>query len=120
MTTKPVIAAEVPTLDDDPFGREILTDPYPFHRVLRDLAPIVLLWRYGVYAMGRFDEVLASLLDWQTFVSSRGAGLSDFAKEKPWRPPSLPASPESWPKARTGFAKSSRKVPSASRVSFFQ
>ena len=89
MTTKPVIAAEVPTLDDDPFGREILTDPYPFHRVLRDLAPIVLLWRYGVYAMGRFDEVHASLLDWQTFVSSRGAGLSDFAKEKPWRPPSL-------------------------------
>jgi 4-methoxybenzoate monooxygenase (O-demethylating) len=29
------------------------------------------------------------LNDWQTFCSSRGAGLSDFAKEKPWRPPSL-------------------------------
>ena len=24
-----------------------------------------------------------------TFCSSRGVGLSDFAKEKPWRPPSL-------------------------------
>lgn len=89
MTTQPAIAEEVPTLGDDPFGRQILTDPYPFHRELRDLAPVVFLSRYGVYAMGRFDEVHASLLDWQTFVSSRGAGLSDFAKEQPWRPPSL-------------------------------
>lgn len=79
----------VPTFDDDPFGREILTDPYRFHRALRDLAPVVLLARYGVYAMGRFDEVHASLQNWQTFVSGRGAGLSDFAKEEPWRPPSL-------------------------------
>ena len=89
MTTQPAIAEEVPTLDDDPFGRQILTNPYAFHGVLRDLAPVVFLSRYGVYAMGRFEEVHASLLDWQTFVSSRGAGLSDFAKEKPWRPPSL-------------------------------
>lgn len=29
------------------------------------------------------------LPDWQTFVSGRGVGLSDFAKEDPWRPPSL-------------------------------
>ena len=27
--------------------------------------------------------------DWQTFCSSRGAGLTDFATEKPWRPKSL-------------------------------
>jgi cytochrome P450 len=30
-----------------------------------------------------------TLHDWQTFCSSRGVGVSDFAKEKPWRPPSL-------------------------------
>ena len=29
------------------------------------------------------------LNDWQTFCSSRGVGVSDFAREKPWRPPSL-------------------------------
>lgn len=29
------------------------------------------------------------LSDWQTFVLARGVGLSDFAKEDPWRPPSL-------------------------------
>ena len=50
---------------------------------------MVYLQRYGVYAMGRYDDVHASLTNWETFVSSRGAGLSDFKKEKPWRAPSL-------------------------------
>ncbi|MCY4426611.1 MAG: cytochrome P450 [Halieaceae bacterium] len=39
--------------------------------------------------MARFDEVRASLSDHETFVSSRGVGVADFAKEEPWRPPSL-------------------------------
>jgi cytochrome P450 len=82
-------APMLPTLDDDPFGPEILADPYDFHARLREAGPVALLPRYGVYAMGRYAEVYASLTDWQTFVSSRGAGLTDFAREKPWRPPSL-------------------------------
>jgi cytochrome P450 len=79
----------VPALDDDPFGTEVLTDPYDFHRRLREAGPVVFLPRYGIYGMGRFEDVKAALQDWETFVSSRGAGISDFAKEKPWRPPSL-------------------------------
>ena len=89
MTVDSPPTTDVPVLDDDPFGTEVLTDPYDFHRRLRDAGPVVFLARYGIYAMGRFDEVSASLRDWETFVSSRGAGLADFAKEQPWRPPSL-------------------------------
>jgi 4-methoxybenzoate monooxygenase (O-demethylating) len=77
------------SLDDDPFGAEVLTDPYDFHRRLRDLAPVVYLPTYGAYAMGRFADVRAGLTDWQTYISSRGVGVADFATEKPWRPPSL-------------------------------
>jgi len=29
------------------------------------------------------------LIDWQTYCSSAGVGLSDFRKEPPWRPPSI-------------------------------
>jgi cytochrome P450 len=79
----------LPSLPDDPFGTDVLTDPYEFHERLREAGPVVTLPRYDLYAMGRFDEVRTSLQDWQAFVSSRGAGLADFAKEKPWRPPSL-------------------------------
>lgn len=89
MTTESIPAVDLPILDDDPFGTVILTNPYEFHERLRDAAPVVYLPRYGVYAMGRYDHVHASLTNWETFVSSRGAGLSDFKKEKPWRPPSL-------------------------------
>ena len=39
--------------------------------------------------MARYAEVHAVLNDPLTFCSSRGVGLSDFAKEKPWRPASL-------------------------------
>ena len=39
--------------------------------------------------MARYEQVHAVLNDPQTFCSSRGVGLSDFAKEKPWRPASL-------------------------------
>jgi 4-methoxybenzoate monooxygenase (O-demethylating) len=89
VTTRVNSPASLPSLPDDPFGTEVLTEPYPFHRRLREAGPVVTLPLYGLHAMGRFEEVKASLQDWATFVSSRGAGLADFAKEEPWRPPSL-------------------------------
>jgi cytochrome P450 len=49
----------------------------------------VWLRRYGIWAVARYEEVTRVLNDWRTFCSSRGVGMSDFAKEKPWRPPSL-------------------------------
>jgi cytochrome P450 len=39
--------------------------------------------------VARYAEVHAVLNDPLTFCSSRGVGLSDFAKENPWRPASL-------------------------------
>ena len=78
-----------PTSAIDPFGLDFLADPHPFHATLRDLGPIVALATYGVFTVARYDDVTRVLGDWQTFCSSRGVGMSDFAKEKPWRPPSL-------------------------------
>jgi cytochrome P450 len=83
------LPSHVPIMSDDPFSDEILANPYDFHERLREAGPVVYLEKYGIYAMGRYQEVYDSLTDWETFVSSRGAGLSDFKKEKPWRPPSL-------------------------------
>src|SRR5262245_24506859 len=73
----------------DPFGDAFLADPYPGHETLRELGPAVWLERYGVYGMARFEHVDAALRDPETYCSRRGVGLSDFAREKPWRPPSL-------------------------------
>lgn len=73
----------------DPFATEFLSEPYPYHRQLRDAGPVVYLQRYSIWALPRYTEVRAALEDWQTFCSSRGGGLTDFKKEKPWRPPSI-------------------------------
>lgn len=82
-------AATIPELDIDPFTYEFFEDPHAIHEILREAGPIVRLTRYGVFTVARFDEVNAMLNDWQTFSSARGVGITDFAKEKPWRPKSL-------------------------------
>lgn len=73
----------------DPFGRDFLRDPYPYHEELRDTGAVVWIEKYGLAAMARYAQVREVLNDWQTYCSSRGVGLSDFATEEPWRPPSI-------------------------------
>lgn len=84
-----VLTPAVPVAECDPFGAEILEDPASFHAALRDAGPVVRLSVYDVYAMGRYEQVHAALIDWQAFQSGAGVGLSNFRYEKPWRPPSL-------------------------------
>jgi hypothetical protein len=92
----------VPGLDVDPFAIEFFDDPYPAHARLRDAGPLVYLDKWSVYGVARYAEVHAVLNDPVTFCSSRGVGLSDFAKEKPWRPQSiiLEADPPAHTRAR--------------------
>jgi len=82
-------AADIPVSPIDPFSIEFLRDPHPAHEALREAGPVVWLERYGAYAAARHAEVREILGDPATFCSSRGVGLSDFARETPWRPPSL-------------------------------
>jgi cytochrome P450 len=78
-----------PSLDIDPFSPEFLSNPYPQHERLREAGAVVWLSRWSVVAMARYAEVRDALQDWKTFCSGRGGGLTDFAREKPWRPPSI-------------------------------
>jgi hypothetical protein len=79
----------VPTVELDPFSASFLENPYPYHHALRDAGPLVWLPAIGAFAMARYAEVKAALADHQTYCSGRGVGLSDFAKETPYRPASL-------------------------------
>lgn len=79
----------VPSLAIDPFDEAFLADPYAYHDRLRDTAPVVWFEPRQCYGVARYADVAAALKDWQTFISGRGVGLSDFALEEPWRPPSL-------------------------------
>ena len=82
-------SVEAPLLDIDPFSTDFLSDPHPFHEEMRDAGPVVRLSRYGVWAMARHAQVQPALADWRVFSSARGVGIDDFARNRPWRPPSL-------------------------------
>jgi len=59
----------------DPYDRTILADPYPIFRRMRDEAPLYYNERYDFYAVSRFDDVRATLLDKETFSNERGVLL---------------------------------------------
>ncbi len=80
---------EAVPLQIDPFSMDFFADPHPAHHVMREAAPVVYFPMWKTYGVARYEEVHAVLHDPQTYCSSRGVGLSDFAKEKPWRPASL-------------------------------
>jgi 4-methoxybenzoate monooxygenase (O-demethylating) len=83
------LLADVPVLDHDPFSIAVLDDPYSFYTELRDAGPVVYLSAIASFATGRHTEAQTVLSDHERFISSAGVGLSNFTKEKPWRPPSL-------------------------------
>ena len=62
----------IPASDVDLYTEEARTDPYGIYAELRALGPVVHLTRYDLYALPRYDEVRAALMDWRTFSSARG------------------------------------------------
>lgn len=91
----------------DPFSDSFLRNPFPHYETLRELGSVVWLENYDIIVMPRYEQVREALKDWETYCSSRGGGLTDFATEEPWRPPSiiLEADPPLHTKTRTVLAK---------------
>ncbi len=56
----------------DPFDFEIDANPYPIWKRLRDQAPLYHNEEHGFYAISRYDDVAAALVDWDTFRSGHG------------------------------------------------
>ena len=59
----------------DPYDFDIDSDPYPVWKRLRDEKPLYYNERYEFYALSRFEDVERCLVDWKTYISSRGTVL---------------------------------------------
>lgn len=59
----------------DPYGVELNTDPDPMFARIRENAPLAYNAEHGLFALSRYDDVDAALLDHDTFSSARGAGV---------------------------------------------
>lgn len=61
----------------DLFSDEVLADPYPAYRLLRDVGPAVYLERIDAWALARDASVRAAITDWETFSSAAGVALTE-------------------------------------------
>jgi cytochrome P450 len=57
----------------DPYDFDIDADPYPIWKRLRDEAPLYWNDKYEFFALSRWDDVDAAMLDWKTYISGRGS-----------------------------------------------
>jgi len=72
----------------DPYDIEINADPYPVFRRLREEAPLFYNEEHDFYAVSRYVDVQAGLVDWGTFISGRG-GILELIKAGIEMPPGI-------------------------------
>ncbi|MFN8204874.1 MAG: cytochrome P450 [Solirubrobacteraceae bacterium] len=65
-----------PSSPIDLWTPEIMAEPYPAYRELRDLAPVVYLENFDLWAIGRYAQVREVLGHWERFTSTQGTALS--------------------------------------------
>ncbi|MBP9036013.1 MAG: cytochrome P450 [Pseudomonadales bacterium] len=63
----------------DPYNVDIVADPYPVYRRLREEAPLYYNEPHDFYALSRYDDVERGLGDHETFSSARG-GILEIIK----------------------------------------
>jgi cytochrome P450 len=64
-----------PDLYYDPFDFEIDANPYPIWKRLRDEKPLYYNEKYDFWALSRFADVEACLVDWKHYSSAKGTIL---------------------------------------------
>ncbi len=64
-----------PEIYYDPYDFEIDEDPYPLWKRMRDEAPLYWNEKYEFFALSRWADVEAVMLDWDTYRSGRGSIL---------------------------------------------
>jgi cytochrome P450 len=70
-----MIAIRADEVHYDPYDVEINADPYPVFGRLREEAPLYRNEQHDFFAVSRYEDVERGLLDWETYISSRGAIL---------------------------------------------
>lgn len=74
-------SVDAPTYDADIYDDHSLLDPYEHYRALRDLGPAVWPEAHGAYAVSRYDDARAVLMDGETFRSANGIALNEPANQ---------------------------------------
>ncbi|WP_410869592.1 cytochrome P450 [Nocardia sp. A7] len=69
----------IPRYHKNLYSTTAILDPYPHYEALRTAGPVVWLQRHRVYAISRYADCKAVLLDDETFISGKGVSLNPIA-----------------------------------------
>jgi cytochrome P450 len=68
----------------DPFAPEVIRDPLPFYKRLRDEAPAYFIAKYDCWALSRFEDIWAVSSDTRHFTATRGTSSAQVVtKDQP-------------------------------------
>lgn len=67
----------VPSSSVDIFADEVLGNPYPAYRELREIGAVVRLTAYDAWILTRYEQVRSALRDHGLFSSAQGVGYED-------------------------------------------
>ena len=67
----------VPTFNEDFWSDEVIGNPYPYYKQLRDLGPAVWLSQHDAWAITRHDSVREALRNGEVFSSAHGCMMND-------------------------------------------
>lgn len=62
----------VPVYDINYYSDDVIKDPYPHYKKMRELGPIVYIPSLGNYAITSYEEAREALLNWEVFSSAQG------------------------------------------------
>ncbi len=65
-----------PTCDIDLYADDVILDPYPVYRQIRDTASAVWLPKNDLWAIGRFEDAVAALAANDVLISSKGVAAN--------------------------------------------
>jgi cytochrome P450 len=99
-TANPSITAYETDLDI--FSDEVLMNPYPHYKTLRDMGPVVYLSKYDLYGLFRYDQVRWALNSWEIFSSAQGPAFNPIANEA-WKDSILAMDPPEHRRIRKVF-----------------
>jgi len=71
------VTEKTPSIDIELFSDEAIADPYPLYAEIRNAGPVVWLERYGMWAIGRFEDVKAALRADTILLSGKGVAMNE-------------------------------------------
>ena len=71
------LSGNIPHSDLDFWSDDVISEPYPFYKGLRDLGPAVWLDRHSAWVIPRHESLRLALVNGQVFSSARGCMMNE-------------------------------------------